>query len=333
MAIQNRRGAYEDFDPDKLKAGERATVMSGDPHAEDGRAVYECFEPGVVKRMATYEDMVESVDQATDSISKEYLKNITEASERAETGAAAANAATERANAAADEVLEKLENGDFVGPTGPRGETGPQGPPGAVENLSDQAVAFTEAEVARPLASGESLAVSFGKLAKFMSAANAGLAGLREDLDNLLDEDTIKLAQETGFLSGGGLTLLNSLLRLLLTNPVTAERDTGDWHVRERADGWTELTGTLGVDFPATVHSPSTGFHVRRATVPLPVALDTNRNRVAMAVDSSPGLHALNVRIHSSGDELKLTTGQPAENKGELPGYLTSIYVAGYKKA
>ena len=129
------------------------------------------------------------------------------------------------------------------------------------------------------------------------------------------------------------MTLLNGLLRLLLTNPVTAERDTGDWHVRERADGWTELTGTLGVDFPATVHSPSTGFHVRHATVPLPVALDTSRNRVAMAVDSSPGLHALNVGIHSSGDELKLTTGQPAENKGELPGYLTSIYVAGYKKA
>ncbi len=28
--------------------------------------------------------------------------------------------------------------------------------------------------------------------------------GLREDFDNLLDEETIQLAQETGFLSGGG---------------------------------------------------------------------------------------------------------------------------------
>lgn len=197
MAIQNRRGAYEDFDPDKLKAGERATVMSGDPHAEDGRAVYECFEPGVVKRMATYEDMVESVDRATDSISKEYLKNITEATERAETGAAAANAATEQANAAAETVLKKLENGDFIGPMGPQGDTGPQGPPGAVENLSDQAVAFAEAEEKQPLVSGESLSLLFGKLAKFMTATD-------EAFDDLLDEETIRLAQETGFLSGGG---------------------------------------------------------------------------------------------------------------------------------
>lgn len=204
MAIQNRRGDYGDFDPDKLKAGERATVMSGDPHAKDGRAVYECFEPGVVKRMATYEDMVESVDQATDSISKEYLKNITEAAENAETKAAAANQAAEQAAAAAQTVLEKLENGEFIGPTGPQGETGPQGPPGAVENLSGQAVEFTESEEKQPLVSGESLAVLFGKLAKFMGAADDGLAGLREDFDNLLDEETIQLAQETGFLSGGG---------------------------------------------------------------------------------------------------------------------------------
>lgn len=28
--------------------------------------------------------------------------------------------------------------------------------------------------------------------------------GLREDFDNLLEEETIKLAQELGFLSGGG---------------------------------------------------------------------------------------------------------------------------------
>lgn len=197
MAIQNRRGAYEDFDPEKLKAGERATVMSGDPHAKDGRAVYECFEPGVVKRMATYEDMAENVDQATDSISKAYLKNIEDATERAETGAEAAKAATDQANAAAQTVLEKLENGELTGPTGPQGETGPQGPPGAVENLSEQAVEFTEAETKEPLASGETLSVLFGKIAKHMSVTD-------ETFDGIVDDETIKMAEGLGFLDVGG---------------------------------------------------------------------------------------------------------------------------------
>lgn len=224
-----------------------------------------------------------------------------------------------------DDVLEYDAVADFPA-TGESGKIYVD----AATNLTYRWSGSGYVEISQSLALGETASTAFrgdhGKQA-YDNAAQA-----LELFNSIMDEETIQLAQELGFLSGG-LTLLNSLLRLLLTNPVTAERDTGDWHVRERADGWTELTGTLGVDFPATVHSPSTGFHVRHATVPLPVALDTNRNRVAMAVDSSPGLHALNVRIHSSGDELKLTTGQPAENKGELPGYLTSIYVAGYKKA
>ena len=32
MAVQTRRGAYENFDPSKLLAGEWATVLSGDPN-------------------------------------------------------------------------------------------------------------------------------------------------------------------------------------------------------------------------------------------------------------------------------------------------------------
>lgn len=112
---------------------------------------------------------------------------------------------------------------------------------------------------------------------------------------------------------------------------VIKEHDIEDWHVREWANGWVEVTGMLGVNYPATSYSPSTGFHVRTATVPLPVTLDTGRPRTALAIDSSSGLHAFNARLQSSGDELKLTTGQPAENKGELSAYLTSLYVAGYK--
>ena len=61
MAIQNRRGAYGDFDPSKLLPGEWAVVLSGDTNASDGLACYMCFKAGVVKRMATYEDMIDNI--------------------------------------------------------------------------------------------------------------------------------------------------------------------------------------------------------------------------------------------------------------------------------
>ena len=59
MAIQHRRGIYKDFDPYQLVPGEYAFVLSGDPVASDGTAAYLCFGTGVVKRMATYEDMAD----------------------------------------------------------------------------------------------------------------------------------------------------------------------------------------------------------------------------------------------------------------------------------
>lgn len=59
MAIQHRRGIYDKFDPTRLVAGEWAIVLSGDPVAEDGMAAYICFAAGVVKRVATYEDMAD----------------------------------------------------------------------------------------------------------------------------------------------------------------------------------------------------------------------------------------------------------------------------------
>lgn len=76
MAIQNRRGSYKDLDPDKLLPGEYAIVLQDDPHCSDGRAAYVCFEPGNVKRIATYEDMIESVKNATGEISQLFTLDI-----------------------------------------------------------------------------------------------------------------------------------------------------------------------------------------------------------------------------------------------------------------
>ena len=64
MAITMRHGPYNKFDPQKLRTGELAAVTEGDPHASDGKAIYLCFSPGDVKRMATYEDMVDQIDEA-----------------------------------------------------------------------------------------------------------------------------------------------------------------------------------------------------------------------------------------------------------------------------
>lgn len=77
MAIQHRRGKYDDFDPTKMIPGEIAVVQSDDPSATDGKTVYMAFAAGNVKRLATAEevDVVESIASnaegtAIDSLNK-----------------------------------------------------------------------------------------------------------------------------------------------------------------------------------------------------------------------------------------------------------------------
>lgn len=52
-----------------------------------------------------------------------YIQDMIEATERAEDAAEGAEEAT-------DLIYEKLQNGDFIGPTGPTGPQGPEGPEG-----------------------------------------------------------------------------------------------------------------------------------------------------------------------------------------------------------
>lgn len=64
MAIQNRRGAYENFDPEKMKPGEFAIVQSGDPNSTDGKAVYICTQTGIVRRLVSELELGDLVDVA-----------------------------------------------------------------------------------------------------------------------------------------------------------------------------------------------------------------------------------------------------------------------------
>lgn len=217
MAIQNRRGAYGDFNPDKLKSGEWATVMSGDPNAADGRATYLCYEPGIVKRMASFEDMEENVELSLDHIFDRFTADMNAAFDNAnaalatmQTATTAANNATKAANDIAALVQQKLNNGDFIGPQGQaatvsvgnvttgapgskvqitaRGTStnvildfaipqGAKGDPGTITNLSAQPVTFTVASSDVDIATGETLAVIFGKLLKSVQVLRTGLAG------------------------------------------------------------------------------------------------------------------------------------------------------------
>ncbi|MCM1225787.1 MAG: DUF3352 domain-containing protein, partial [Lachnospiraceae bacterium] len=127
MAIVVRRGQYVDFDPSKLRAGEWAVVLADDPASKDGKAVYICFTAGNVKRMATYEDMVDEIQNATMDISSEITKEvqakIKEASAmiadgnvvitNAEKAIRDAQSATKLANDTAADIQKKLNNGEF----------------------------------------------------------------------------------------------------------------------------------------------------------------------------------------------------------------------------
>ena len=114
MAIQMRRGAYVNFNPAKLMPGDWAVVVSGDSNAKDGKAAYICFAAGDVKRIATYEDMVDNVHDAVDQNNGAIIKEITDAANKA---SQQATGAASRANAAANQAIE-IANSVALGSAG-----------------------------------------------------------------------------------------------------------------------------------------------------------------------------------------------------------------------
>ena len=92
MAIQNRRGDYNNFDPTKQVAGEFAVVLTNDPNTDDGKSVYIAYGAGNVKRLATYQEIAGLAEQAQTS-----ADNAEESEENAETSAT--NASNSEASA------------------------------------------------------------------------------------------------------------------------------------------------------------------------------------------------------------------------------------------
>lgn len=120
MAIQMRRGDYKKFVPSKLLDAEWAIVQENDPNASDGMAAYIAFKNGTVKRMATYEDMVDDVANALVEGNQDLIDKLTagvntatdnanSAAKSANSAASAANTAASSANSAADSANDAAE--------------------------------------------------------------------------------------------------------------------------------------------------------------------------------------------------------------------------------
>jgi hypothetical protein len=81
MAIQMRRGAFENFDPASLLPGEWAVVLSGDTGSTNGQSVYVCFAAGSTKRLATVEDMATIIRNAETEVVGELTRLATNTDE------------------------------------------------------------------------------------------------------------------------------------------------------------------------------------------------------------------------------------------------------------
>lgn len=128
MAIQNRRGAYADFDKSKMVAGEIAVVQSGDPNSTDGSAVYVATQAGNAKRLSTYEDMQNEIVNATSEIEQQLVTEfeqdiaddlaaaqqaVTDASTQAQAASTSASTASTKASeaaASATQAAQTVEN-------------------------------------------------------------------------------------------------------------------------------------------------------------------------------------------------------------------------------
>ena len=109
MAIQMRRGAYAEFDPLKMKAGEWA--VSTDPDTKK-QQIWMCFAPGIVKRMGTVEDFDTEIQRLIQSYLDGMAQSVSQAQKSAElatskaqeSSTSASNAKTSETNAKTSET-------------------------------------------------------------------------------------------------------------------------------------------------------------------------------------------------------------------------------------
>lgn len=97
MAIQMRRGAYAQFDPSKMKAGEWAVSTDSDTKKQQ---IWMCFAPGIVKRMGTVEDFNIEIQR----LIQDYLDGIAESVEKAQESAELATSKAQESSTSASKA-------------------------------------------------------------------------------------------------------------------------------------------------------------------------------------------------------------------------------------
>lgn len=97
MAIQMRRGAYAQFDPSKMKAGEWAVSTDSDTKKQQ---IWMCFAPGVVKRMGTVEDFNTEIQRLIQNYLDGMAKSVSQAQKSAQTATEKATSASNSASQA-----------------------------------------------------------------------------------------------------------------------------------------------------------------------------------------------------------------------------------------
>ncbi len=116
MAKQIRYGAYADFKPEKMVTAELACVVSGDPAVSDGRSVYVCFTPGIVKRLTTYADFERELAAESEEIRSQFTQDIKDAIQDALDAKNAAETFVEQKGQEIDSLITETQKttSDFV---------------------------------------------------------------------------------------------------------------------------------------------------------------------------------------------------------------------------
>ncbi len=99
-----RRGAYAEFDPLKMKAGEWAVSTDSDTKKQQ---IWMCFAPGIVKRMGTVEDF----DVEIQRLIQGYLDGMAESVEKAQESA---QTATEKATSASSSASQAQKSAELA---------------------------------------------------------------------------------------------------------------------------------------------------------------------------------------------------------------------------
>lgn len=105
MAIQMRRGAYAQFDPSKMKAGEWAVSTDSDTKKQQ---IWMCFAPGIVKRMGTVEDFDVEIQRLIQGYLDGMAQSVSQAQKSAELATSKAQeSSTSASNAKTSETKAK----------------------------------------------------------------------------------------------------------------------------------------------------------------------------------------------------------------------------------